>query len=101
MTDNSMSRRDLLATLASAVALPLLSQRANAAARTTPDEASALALLEDIANNLLRVSPESATSLGIDTGARAPLRSRLADRSAPGPGAVARRPGPPLLPPQG
>ena len=47
-------------------------------------EAEASALLDSIADNLLALSPESATSLGIDKGARAPLRSRLSDRSAAG-----------------
>jgi uncharacterized protein (DUF885 family) len=47
-------------------------------------DADALKLLNEIAENLLRLQPESATSLGIDTGARAALRSQLADRSAPG-----------------
>jgi uncharacterized protein (DUF885 family) len=47
-------------------------------------EADALALLDELAENLLRLLPESATSLGIDIGARAPLRSQLADRSAEG-----------------
>ena len=47
-------------------------------------EADALALLDQIADNLLRFGPEGATSLGIDTGARAALRSQLTDRSAQG-----------------
>ena len=47
-------------------------------------EANALALLDQIADNLLRLAPESATSLGIDTDARAALRSQLSDRSAQG-----------------
>jgi len=47
-------------------------------------DADALRLLDEIAENLLRLQPESATSLGIDTGARAALRSQLADRSAGG-----------------
>ena len=51
---------------------------------TTTTEADAGALLDELAENLLRLSPESATSLGIDTGARAPLRGQLTDRSAPG-----------------
>jgi uncharacterized protein (DUF885 family) len=50
----------------------------------TTTEADALALLEQIADNLLRLGPEGATSLGIDTGARAVLRSQLTDRSAQG-----------------
>ena len=47
-------------------------------------EADALALLDQFAENLLRLVPEGATSLGVDTGARAALRSRLTDRSAQG-----------------
>jgi uncharacterized protein (DUF885 family) len=47
-------------------------------------EADALAMLDQIADNLLRLGPEGATSLGIDTGARAALRSQLTDRSAQG-----------------
>jgi uncharacterized protein (DUF885 family) len=47
-------------------------------------EAEASALLDSIAENLLWLSPESATSLGIDKESRAPLRSRLADRSQAG-----------------
>jgi uncharacterized protein (DUF885 family) len=47
-------------------------------------EADVLALLDSAADNFLRLFPESATSLGIDTGARAPLRAQLGDRSAEG-----------------
>jgi uncharacterized protein (DUF885 family) len=47
-------------------------------------DATAKALLDSVAENLLRLSPESATGLGIDTGARAPLRYQLGDRSALG-----------------
>jgi uncharacterized protein (DUF885 family) len=42
------------------------------------------ALIDQIGEHYLRFAPESATSLGIDTGARAALRSELADRSAEG-----------------
>ena len=61
--------------------------------RTPPatNEADALALLDGVADNLLRLLPESATSLGIDTGARAALRSQLADRSAEGQQRVAKQ----------
>jgi uncharacterized protein (DUF885 family) len=41
-------------------------------------------LLDEIGENYLRFAPEGATSLGIDTGARASLRSQLTDRSAEG-----------------
>jgi uncharacterized protein (DUF885 family) len=47
-------------------------------------EADAGAWLDQAADDLLRLSPESATSLGIDTGARAALRSQLGDRSEEG-----------------
>ena len=96
MNHRSFSRRALLAALAASAAMPLLSSCANAIAVTQPvpaaapvaaaptSEAQALAILDSAAENLLRRSPESATSLGIDTGARAPLRHRLSDRSAEG-----------------
>ena len=81
-----MNRREVIAALASTMALPLLP--ACAREQTPPPsattEADALALLNEIAENLLRLLPESATSLGIDTGARAALRAQLADRSAEG-----------------
>ncbi|MGH6729721.1 MAG: DUF885 domain-containing protein, partial [Sphingomicrobium sp.] len=47
-------------------------------------EAAAKALLDSFGENLLALSPESATSLGLDTGARAWMRSRLGDRSIAG-----------------
>ncbi len=81
-----MSRRDALAALAATAALPLVPgcTRERESTPTAPSEAEALALLDGIADNLLRLLPESATSLGIDTGARAPLRGQLLDRSAEG-----------------
>ncbi len=47
-------------------------------------DTDAVKLLGEVAENLLKLQPESATSLGIDTGARAVLRSELADRTADG-----------------
>jgi uncharacterized protein (DUF885 family) len=81
-----LSRREALVALASTAALPLMSacERAPGAIAPGNGDAAALALLDDVADSLLRLLPESATSLGIDTGARAPLRSQLADRSAAG-----------------
>ena len=87
-----LTRREALAALASAATLPLMSGcgRDGAAPPSAPPstppngEAAALALLDSVADNLLRLYPETATSLGIDTGARAALRSQLADRSAEG-----------------
>jgi uncharacterized protein (DUF885 family) len=80
------TRREAMAALASAAALPLVSAcaRYRAPGPTATNEADALRLLDGVADNLLRLSPEGATSLGIDTGPRATLRSQLADRSAEG-----------------
>ena len=81
-----MSRREALAALASAAALPLVFAcgAERKAMSTQTSEADARKLLDELAEGLLRLSPESATSLGIDTGARAALRSQLGDRSAAG-----------------
>jgi uncharacterized protein (DUF885 family) len=83
----------VIAALASAAALSLVPActRDGAPTPSTPSEADALALLDRLADNLLRLLPESATSLGIDTGARAALRSQLADRSAEGQQRVAKQ----------
>jgi uncharacterized protein (DUF885 family) len=47
-------------------------------------EKNAAALLDQIGDNYLKHFPARATSLGIDTGARAAMRSQLTDRSADG-----------------
>jgi uncharacterized protein (DUF885 family) len=82
----SLTRRELIAALASAAALPVMSGCAGNSASTPPasNDADALKLLDSVADTLLRLVPESATSLGIDTGSRAALRSQLADRSEDG-----------------
>ena len=81
-----LTRREALAALASAAALPLVAgcARDGAAPPPMPTDADALKLLDDVADRLLTLFPESATSLGHDTGARAALRSQLGDRSAEG-----------------
>src|SRR5215510_6771207 len=89
-----MSRRDAIAVLASTVALPFSGcsregSSAPAEAAVAAADADALALLDQCAENLLRLVPEGATSLGVDTGARAALRSRLTDRSAQGQAGIA------------
>jgi uncharacterized protein (DUF885 family) len=88
-----ISRREAIAALASTSILPLLSACAGNRAPTqlATNDDDALALLDRVADNLLRLTPESATSLGIDTGARAALRSQLADRSAEGQQRVAKQ----------
>jgi uncharacterized protein (DUF885 family) len=82
-----------MAALASAAALPLLNgcTGGDSANPPRPTEAQAVTLLDELAENLLRLVPESATSLGIDTGARAPLRSQLTDRSIAGQQRIAQQ----------
>jgi uncharacterized protein (DUF885 family) len=75
-----LSRRETLAALAATAAFPA---RALAAPSTATD-AQASAVLQSFAEHLLRLSPEQATSLGIDKGARAPLRLKMSDKSAAG-----------------
>ena len=86
MTDLSLSRRQAIATLSAGVATVALPGCTRTLAGPAPvaTEAGAVALLDSIAENLLVQYPETATTLGLDTGARAILRSRLTDRSAAG-----------------
>jgi uncharacterized protein (DUF885 family) len=83
---SSLTRREALVAIASTAAWPLMSACDREPATPSPpaSEAEAVRLLDDIGSNLLRLSPETATSLGLDTGARAELRARLADRSEAG-----------------
>ena len=94
MSDPLLSRREAIAALASAGALPLVLSACGRDRAPTPPathDADALALLDGFADSLLGLLPESATSLGIDTGASAALRSQLADRSAEGQQRVAKQ----------
>ena len=85
MFESSLTRREALAGLAATTALPLLaSEPAFAQAANPASEAEASALLDSIAENILKLYPEQATTLGIDKGARAALKSELADRSGIG-----------------
>jgi uncharacterized protein (DUF885 family) len=70
-----------VAALAASAALPLVSCRRAGPAAT---DADASKLLDSIGDNLLRLNPATATLLGIDTGARAAMRSQLEDRSPAG-----------------
>ena len=75
---SAMSRRDVLAVLASTAALPLASACRSGETSRAPAgdmEAPARALLDELGETFLRLSPERATSLGIDTGPRAALRA--------------------------
>lgn len=87
MNQLTFSRRQFAAALAATSAL------AATGCATRPNlpalPANIASALETIAQRLLALSPEGATSLGIDTGANAALRGKLADRSAAGQAAIA------------
>src|SRR6187402_1293894 len=82
------TRRDFM--INSTVALAA-SQLPAGAAATSENDAAAERLLAEIAEELLADYPESATMLGIDNAARAPLKTRLGDRSAAGQQAIEKR----------
>lgn len=75
----NIDRRTLLCSGAATVALSAVPANAQEAA-----DAAAQRLLFNITDQLLWSYPESATMAGVDEGSRAPLRSRLSDRSANG-----------------
>src|SRR5262245_26985872 len=81
-----VTRREVLAALASTAALPFLAACAREGDSSSSDamDTEGLALLDECAEHLLALFPESATSLGIDTGNRAALRAQLGDRSEAG-----------------
>ena len=93
MTQRFLTRREMVAVLASAASLPLVGACAgqHLSPPVTRSDSDALALLDSIGNNLLNLYPEQATSLGIDVGARAALRSQLTDRSAAGQQRIAQQ----------
>jgi uncharacterized protein (DUF885 family) len=83
----SSNRREFIAGAGAAIAalacLPACARR--------EADVDAAGLLAEIAEELLADYPENASALGIDIGARAPLKARLADRSADGQKAIAKR----------
>ncbi|HXG99453.1 MAG TPA: DUF885 family protein [Sphingomicrobium sp.] len=86
MIEQNFSRRQVVATLsagAATITLPGCAPKLLGPARVATD-AAATSLLDSFAENLLALQPETATSLGLDTGARAVLRSLLSDRSPAG-----------------
>jgi uncharacterized protein (DUF885 family) len=84
----STTRRDFIMTSTAALAASQLPARAAGASES---DASAERLLAQIAEELLADYPESATMLGIDNAGRAALKTKLADRSAPGQQKLAKR----------
>ncbi|PKP72251.1 MAG: DUF885 domain-containing protein [Alphaproteobacteria bacterium HGW-Alphaproteobacteria-5] len=83
-----VSRRQTLAALGAGAASLAIAGPAAALDAAAP-RGAADALLDAVADNLVAHMPESATTLGIDTGARAALRAKLADRSLAGVQALA------------
>jgi len=83
------SRRDFIVGTGAAVALANLPLSVRAS-QSSADKATE-AVLAELAEELLVDYPETASGLGIDTGPRAPLKSKLADRSAEGQRAIAQR----------
>jgi uncharacterized protein (DUF885 family) len=84
----STSRREFMITSTATLAASQLPAGASGA---SGNDASAERLLAQIAEELLVDYPESATMLGIDQGERVELKSKLADRSAAGQEALAKR----------
>jgi uncharacterized protein (DUF885 family) len=83
----STTRRDFVIASTAALAATRMSNAASDPTRDTATEK----LLAQIAEDLMIDYPENATSLGIDTGARAALKSKLSDRSAAGQKVIAQR----------
>ncbi len=77
-----LTRREWIAGAAASSLTAALPAHAQGAA--APADKAAEATLSRIADAMLLDSPETASGLGIDTGARAALKSRLGDRSAAG-----------------
>ena len=85
MTQSPYSRRDILKMAVAGAAVAALPPLAGAAAQAqSPADRRLSALLADFAEEILRLSPSTATSLGMDSGARAALKSQLEDASAAG-----------------
>lgn len=80
-----LDRREFMAVTGAAATVQLLAGCAPVPALRPPaGSAGTESLLAGIAEQLLREYPENATALGLDTGARAPLKSELTDRSLEG-----------------
>jgi len=78
----TVDRRHLLLT-ATAAGLAASGPKPKAgAAPAAPGDAALNRYFDGLCDTLLKASPELATNLGLDTGARAPLKSKLSDSSA-------------------
>ncbi|WP_421838607.1 DUF885 domain-containing protein [Novosphingobium sp.] len=79
-----MERREFLTGAATAALTAWLPAQAFAAAGAAPGDAAFAALADRLFYNNLLLTPNHATGLGLDTGVRAALRSRLDDKSEAG-----------------
>ncbi|HLO21510.1 MAG TPA: hypothetical protein VK192_13575, partial [Sphingomicrobium sp.] len=82
------TRRESLTALAASAAISIL-PGCKKAIQSGASAGDALSLLNGTADHFLSLYPEGATGLGVDTGARAGLRSQLQDRSAAGQSRIA------------
>ncbi|HEY0682633.1 MAG TPA: DUF885 family protein [Steroidobacter sp.] len=87
----SASRRDFIVGTGAALAVANLPALAQTSGKAAGADKATETLLAELAEELMVDYPESATGLGIDTGARAALKSKLTDRSADGQRAIAQR----------
>src|ERR1044071_6251952 len=85
-TSMTTTRRDFMVGAGAALAATHLT-----ACSRAPDKPGVQESLAQLAEELLVDYPESATALGIDQGARAALKGKLADRSAAGQANIAQR----------
>src|SRR5262245_38818284 len=85
--DMTTNRRDFVIGTGGTLAAARLASAATGRAQDTTAES----LLAQLAEELLVDYPESASQLGIDTAARAALKSKLSDRSDSGQKAIAQR----------
>lgn len=79
-----MQRRTFLSSTGATALATLLPAAAPAAAPAGSADAELRSLLDRFFYDRLNEGPEQATRLGLDTGPRAPLKARIADRSAAG-----------------
>ena len=81
---SSISRRTFLMTSAAAVGVAACARTTELGGVGTDSAAQARRIYDIVFEQMLRLEPEAATSLGLDTGARAALKSRLGDPSVTG-----------------
>jgi uncharacterized protein (DUF885 family) len=83
-----MERREFLSGMATAALAAWLPGKVLAAGAAAPGDAAFAALADKLFYDNLLLTPQHATGLGLDSGVRAALRSRLDDRSEAGRAAV-------------